>query len=100
MRNVITIGTEDELLAGALTAEAVRWVAGHPPAAEFEAGVKVRYRTPAQPATVRITATGAEVRFRRPQRALAPGQAAVFYRNDEVLGGGIIAETRRLTERD
>lgn len=97
-RNVITIGTEEELLSDALTAESLRWVAGRPPAEEFEAEVKIRYRTAGQRATVRVTATGAEVRFGRPQRALAPGQAAVFYRNDEVLGGGIIAESRRLTE--
>lgn len=90
-RNVITIGREEELLSDTLTAESVRWVGGHPPAGEFEAGVKIRYRTPAHRAVVRPTKQGAEVRFRHPQRAVAFGQAAVFYRSDEVLGGGIIA---------
>jgi len=97
-RNVVTIGNEDELLSDSLTAEAVRWIAGAPPAAEFEAGVKVRYRAESQPATVRAHGDGIEVRFRKPQRAIAKGQAVVCYRNDEVLGGGIIAESRRLTE--
>ncbi|MCH7511645.1 MAG: tRNA 2-thiouridine(34) synthase MnmA, partial [Chloroflexi bacterium] len=73
--------------------------AGHPPADEFEADVKTRYRSPAQPALVRLTADGAEVRFRTAQRAIAPGQAAVFYQGDEVLGGGIIASAGRLTSR-
>ena len=72
-------------------AEALRWVAGAPPAAEFEAEVKIRYRAEAQPAQVRVTADGADVRFRTPQRAVAPGQAVVLYRDDEVLGGGIIS---------
>jgi tRNA-specific 2-thiouridylase len=97
-RNLVTIGSEEELLAGSLSAEAVRWVAGTRPAHEFQAEVKVRYRSASQPATVRLRGDRAEVDFQRPQRAIAAGQAVVFYRNDEVLGGGIIAESRRLTE--
>ena len=89
--NVITIGPEDRLLSIGLTTETVTWVAGQPPADEFEAEVRIRYRTPAQPVHVRLTETGARVLFREPQRAIAAGQAAVFYRGDEVLGGAIIA---------
>ena len=89
--NVITIGPEDALLSGGLSAEALSWVGGEPPADEFEAGVRIRYQAPVQPARVRLTEAGAEVRFRSPQRAIAAGQAAVFYDGDEVLGGGIIA---------
>jgi len=89
--NVITIGPEDRLLSETLTTEATSWVAGEPPFGEFEAEVRVRYRSPACPATVKLTGSGAEVCFRKPQRAIAAGQAAVFYRGDEVLGGGIIA---------
>ncbi|MCH8950447.1 MAG: hypothetical protein IIB87_08730, partial [Chloroflexi bacterium] len=47
--------------------------------------------TTAQPAAVDIVADAATVRFRQPQRAIAAGQAAVFYRGAEVLGGGIIS---------
>jgi len=97
-RNVITVGSEDELLSGTLTADSLRWVAGVPPADEFECDVKIRYRTPSHKAAVRLTEQGAEVRFYKPQRAVAAGQAAVFYRSDEVLGGGIIASDRRLPE--
>ena len=91
--NVITIGREEELLSGSLTVEDVRWVAGAPPGATFDAEVKIRYRTTAQPAAVDIVADAATVRFRQPQRAIAAGQAAVFYRGAEVLGGGIISST-------
>ena len=93
--NVVTIGREEDLLSSALTAEQVRWVAGAPPDGEFAAGVKVRYRAASEPALVRPVDGGAEVRFERPQRAVAPGQAAVFYRSDEVIGGGIIASSSR-----
>jgi tRNA-specific 2-thiouridylase len=97
-RNLISIGSEEELYSDALTAESVRWVAGEPPAREFEADVKIRYRTAAARALVRSNETGIEVRFQRPQRAIAACQAVVVYRNDEVLGGAIISESRRLTE--
>ena len=56
-----------------------------------EADVKVRYATPATPATIRTVGPGHfRIDFRVSQRALSPGQSAVFYRGDEVLGGGII----------
>ena len=56
-----------------------------------EVQVKVRYATPATPATVYpLTPSTLRIQFHTPQRALSPGQSAVFYRDDEVLGGGII----------
>lgn len=60
----------------------------HEPA---EIDVKVRYATPATPATLeRIDHETLRVYFKIPQRALSPGQSAVFYRGDQVMGGGII----------
>ena len=88
--NVITIGDERELMAAALIAERVNWVAA-PPEAPLRADVKIRYRTPAAPATVTpLAGAAARVDFDAPQRAITPGQAAVFYDGDEVLGGGAI----------
>lgn len=56
-----------------------------------EAEVKIRYATPSSPATLRPSGHGTiQVRFHQPQRALSPGQSAVFYQGDRVLGGGII----------
>ena len=56
-----------------------------------EVSVKVRYATPATLASVQSMPEGQlQVRFRTPQRALNPGQSAVFYRDDRIIGGGII----------
>ena len=56
-----------------------------------EVQIKVRYATPATPATIQPLSEGTlRILFHEPQRALSPGQSAVFYRHDHVLGGGII----------
>jgi len=56
-----------------------------------EALVKVRYATPATPVTLfPLSPSSLRIRFHESQRALSPGQSAVFYENDVVLGGGII----------
>jgi tRNA-specific 2-thiouridylase len=51
---------------------------------------RTRYRSPEAAAVASVEGKGARVKFERPQRAITPGQAVVFYRGDEVLGGGII----------
>lgn len=68
----------------------VNWVSGRPPDGPFEARVKVRHRHAGEVGTVRGGVDGAEVRLRAPVRGVAPGQAAVFYVGDEVVGGGRI----------
>ncbi|AMN47077.1 tRNA 2-thiouridylase [Steroidobacter denitrificans] len=67
------------------------WIAGAAPAERFRCGVKVRYRQPDQPCTVEIAPNGgAYIAFDMPQRAVTPGQYAVFYDADVCLGGGVI----------
>jgi tRNA-specific 2-thiouridylase len=61
----------------------------------FDAGIKIRYRTPERPGTVHIFDEQAEVRFAEPVWGVAPGQLAVFYDGDRVLGGGTIDSVRR-----
>ena len=86
----VVVGTRDDLAARGCRVSDVSWVAGRPQRAG-EVEVKVRYRSLPQPA--RLTSGKAsdwEVHFDEPQPAVAPGQAAVFYRSDVVLGGGTI----------
>ncbi len=95
--NIVTIGPEDALLCDWLEAEDTRFVAGAPPAGgTFACEVRVRYRAAGVAATVEPRSDGsALVRFGRPVRAVAPGQAAVFYCDGEVLGGGVIRAAGR-----
>ncbi len=88
--NTVTIGPADDLLSDRLRAAKVRWLID-PPADPFRAVVKIRYAHAGAPATVvPISTDSVEVHFDEPVRAITPGQAAVFYDNDFVLGGGWI----------
>ena len=89
--NTITVGGLDQLLRSACRVEDVRYVSGHPPGGPFAASVKVRSHAPQAAARVTPMGDRARIDFEAPQRALAPGQAAVFYDGDRVIGGGAIA---------
>ena len=94
-RNVVTLGDEDDLMSSGLVAENVNWVGGMPDG-PLCADTKIRYRTPAAASTVTpLDGSRVRVAFDRPQRAVTPGQAAVFYDGDAVLGGGTIARAER-----
>lgn len=92
-RNAVIVGPEEALYAQGLVARDLHWVQGKPPAARFSAEVQVRYRAAPVPAEVELRGDEAWVRLAKPVRAVTPGQAAVFYRGEEVLGGGIIARS-------
>ncbi len=88
----VTVGSADELLATGLIARDVSWSAGTPPADGATLAARIRHRHRPVPARL-LTADGgaAHVRFDTPGPAVTPGQAAVFYRDDLVVGGGWIA---------
>ena len=89
--NRVVVGREEELLSSEFTAAGVNWVAFEEPEGDVRADVRVRYRHKESPATVTPLGGGrARVRFEEPQRAVTPGQATVFYRGEEVVGGGWI----------
>jgi tRNA-specific 2-thiouridylase len=87
----VTVGEEDQLWADGFEARDVNWIAWNTLDKPMEATVKIRYRHDPAPARIEpLDHTAARIRFEKPQRAITPGQAAVFYRGDEVLGGGWI----------
>lgn len=95
-KNRVVVGYEDELLGEVFTAAGVNWIVFDNPTEPVRAEVRVRYRHTAAPATITPLANGrVRVEFDEPQRAITPGQATVFYRGDEVLGGGWIVKNSR-----
>ncbi len=91
----VVVSSRDELAAPGLVARDVSWVIDAcTGAAPMRAEVKIRYRHPGLPASVAVLPDGrAEVRFESGGAVVTPGQACVFYRSDEVLGGGFIERT-------
>ncbi len=92
-KNEIVLGTEDQLYAKALIAGDVHLIYEDMLKDERQLEVKIRYKSEAAPATVTpIGNRKIRVIFDKPQRAITPGQAAVLYDGDIVIGGGIIEE--------
>lgn len=85
----IVLGRRNDLLAGGARLSGMSWVAGEPaPTGPVE--VKIRYNSPAVPATLELSGSTCAVLFDERQSSVAPGQAGVIYRGDELLGGGTI----------
>jgi tRNA-specific 2-thiouridylase len=93
-RNALVVGPAAALARETFTVRQTTFITGREPAEAFAAQVKVRYKATPVPATVTPVPGGrAEVRLAEPQRAVTPGQAAVFYGGEAgevVLGGGLI----------
>lgn len=88
--NAVVVGPQEELLAPGLIAGELSFVCGEVPREPFQARARIRYRSEPAAATVEVRGDSAEVRFRRPQRAVTPGQAVVFYEGERLIGGGTI----------
>ena len=88
--NRVVVGPESALYRDCLTVSRVNYVAGLVPSEPTPVRVKIRYKFEEAPAMLHPQPGGALVVFEKPQRAITPGQAAVFYRGDVVLGGGFI----------
>jgi tRNA-specific 2-thiouridylase len=88
----VTLGTADEMVASGLVARDVSWSAGTPPPPGASLAARIRHRHRPVPSRLLTSDDGAvRVRFDEPGPAVTPGQAAVFYRDDLVVGGGWIA---------
>jgi tRNA-specific 2-thiouridylase len=86
----VTVGAPATLERAAIDVADVSW-AGAPPQRPLRASVQIRHRHAAVPATIAVGDGRVRVTFDAPERAPAPGQAAVFYDGETVLGGGFIA---------
>jgi tRNA-specific 2-thiouridylase len=88
----VTVGRDRELLSDRAYASGVNWISIADPAEPVRAEVKIRNKHAAAPAKLLPTSNPArvEIRLDEAQRAVTPGQGAVFYSGDLVLGGGWI----------
>jgi tRNA-specific 2-thiouridylase len=90
--NRLVVGSRDDILGTALTAERVNWVSMPRPSGPVKAVAKIRSRHEGGAATVTpLEDHKARVEFDVPQQAITPGQAVVFYDGDRLLGGGWIS---------
>ena len=101
VRNVVVLAHDSDLYCSALIAEDIVWPADFDPNCAFEALVKIRLASKPVSARLEPYAPKSEeeftgkpylVTFSEPQRAVAPGQSVVFYREGVTAGGGIIAK--------
>ena len=100
--NTVVLGSRDELLQNRLWADNVNWLVDSPPSQSFDAVVQIRYNNRGAPATVTPSTdadgmTKVVVDFHQPVTAITPGQAAVFYdENNQVIGGGWIVRGQKI----
>jgi len=95
--NTVVIGDKEDTLGKELLAEQVTYISGQAPKGELAVDAKIRYNSPAAKAIMRDLGDGegrgrkVKVVFEEAQNAITPGQSVVFYKGDEVIGGGIIS---------
>lgn len=93
-RREVVVGSEESLLKKEVFADRLVWGGEGCPEAPLRVEAKIRYRSPAGESTLVPLSEGrVRILFDAPQRGVTPGQSVVFYRGEEVIGGGMILET-------
>lgn len=94
-RHLVVVGKKEDLWQRRLSVGGVNWLAGAAPSLPLNCTVRIRYRHQPAPAIIQQGAGDCyDILFEDPQRAITPGQFAVFYHGEEVLGGGEILASR------
>ena len=89
-KNTVTLVTDKELYTDTVTVSEMNWISGEIPSSPVRCKAKIRYRHTETDCTVYPDGGGARIVFDEPVRAVTPGQSAVLYDGDTVLGGGKI----------
>ena len=89
--NQIVLGDELDLLQKEMIVTDLNWISGTPIIEPVDVTVKIRYKSKEAPAKLGpVDENRFWILFDEPQKGVAPGQSAVFYRDKQVLGGGVI----------
>lgn len=88
--NEVVVGEENELFQQSVSLNALHWLQEKAPERREDLLVKIRYTHQGAPARLKLDGTRGELFFTEPQRAVTPGQFAVFYQEEELLGSGVI----------
>lgn len=92
-KNALVVGEEKDAYSNTFRVDSVNWIVPHKITSSMNAQVKIRYNHPGSEAILSLRGDNeVEVRFQSPQKAITPGQAAVFYDEETVMGGGWIKE--------
>ena len=98
-RNALIVGEEREVYEDTFIVNTLNWINFQEVTSSLSAQVKIRYKHPGSEAVISPKEKGeVEVKFKSPQKAITPGQAAVFYDGETVLGGGWIKEVVKSAE--
>ena len=97
--NEVVLGADEDLMETDFTANKLSFTSEVEIGAEFEVKARIRYKANEESAVVVIKDGYADIRFLEPQRAITPGQPVVFYRDEEMIGGGIIEDLKLTSSR-
>ncbi len=92
--NTVMLGDQEDLYKKEFIVTDFNWILGKPSAKDFSCSVKIRYKQKEHKADIKVLDDNTvKIVFEQEQKAITPGQAAVLYDGDIVLGGGTITET-------